>query len=740
MAKGTTIRMWRRSIVVLILLIVFGFGTGVVRLAHLQLVKGEQLQQMAIDQQLKDTTISAQRGTIFDRNMKPLAQSATVWTVVLEPAYLSSDEAKEKVAKGLAEILGLPEDELLKKAKKKSYYVVVKRKIESDIKDKIVAFLKDNKIKSGVRLIEDYKRYYPYGEFASAVIGFTGTDNQGLAGVESSYNKELTGENGKLVIAKNAVGTDMPFDYEKMIAAKNGNDLVLTIDERIQHLLEKNLREGIKNNKVINRAAAIMVDANTGEILGMAVEGGFDLNKPFEIVDQSEKTKIDALSDEERPKARAEALERQWRNKAISDTYIPGSVFKIVTTAMAFEESIINENSPFHCVGSLVPFKGARPIRCHKRGGHGAQTFDRAFCNSCNPAFISIGQMLGTQKFYQYYEAFGFAEKTGIDLPGEANGIFFSKDGSMAPMDLAVASFGQNFSITPMQMLMAVAAVSNGGYLLRPHIVKRIVDQDGNIVKSCEREVRRQVISESTANRICDLLQLNVRTGGAKSGYVPGYSIGGKTGTSEKIGHSGPNGLDYISSFCGTVTDGNSKYVVLIYYDTPKGPSHYGAAVAGPTFNAFMQEALPYLGIEKKYTDEEMANLNVSVPFLVGSKISEAKNKLVAFGFKPVIKGTKEAVISQIPEAGTVMPKGGSVILKAEDAAIIQKIKVPNLRGMSLSMANKTCVSLGLNMTIKGFAGNNTGTVAVRQSVAEGTMVEPGSVIVVEFQESKPTE
>ena len=249
MAKGTTIRMWRRSIVVLILLIVFGFGTGVVRLAHLQLVKGEQLQQMAIDQQLKDTTISAQRGTIFDRNMKPLAQSATVWTVVLEPAYLSSDEAKEKVAKGLAEILELPEDELLKKAKKKSYYVVVKRKIESDIKDKIVAFLKDNKIKSGVRLIEDYKRYYPYGDFASAVIGFTGTDNQGLAGVESSYNKELTGENGKLVIAKNAVGTDMPFDYEKMIAAKNGNDLVLTIDERIQHLLEKHLENAVIDAK-----------------------------------------------------------------------------------------------------------------------------------------------------------------------------------------------------------------------------------------------------------------------------------------------------------------------------------------------------------------------------------------------------------------------------------------------------------------------------------------------------------
>lgn len=740
MSKGTTIRMWRRSIIVLVSLILLGFGTGIVRLAQLQIVQGEYLQQMAIDQQLKDTTISAQRGTIYDCNMKPLAQSATVWTVVLEPAYLSTDEIKEKISTGLSSILDIPKDELFEKAKKKSYYVVIKRKIETDIKDKIVEFLKENKIKAGVRLVEDYKRYYPYGDFLSSVLGFTGTDSQGLSGVENSYNSYLTGENGKLVIAKNAVGTDMPFEYEKLIPAKNGNNVILSIDEVIQHFLEKNLEEGIINNKVINRAAAIMMDVNTGDILGMAVKGGFDLNKPFDIVDKNEKARIDCLNDDEKSKARAEALEKQWRNKAVSDTYIPGSVFKIVTTSMAFEENLINEQTPFNCSGSLVPFKGARPIRCHKKGGHGAQIFERAFCNSCNPAFIIIGQTLGAQKFYQYYDAFGFTEKTGIDLPGEANGIFFSKDGSMAPMDLAVASFGQNFSVTPIQMITAAAAVANGGYLLKPHVVKQIVDQQGNIIKSSERSIKRQVISENTAKRICKLLQLNAKDGGAKSGYVPGYRIGGKTGTSEKIGQSGPDGMDYISSYCGIAPADNPKIALLIYYDTPKGPSHYGAAVAGPTFANVMKDVLPYLGIDRKYTEEEMATMDVPTPFLVGSKVSEAKNKLVNIGFTPIVKGNGETVISQIPEAGTKIPKSGSVILRTEDALSGQKVKVPNFKGMTLSLANKTCSSLGLNIIVKGVSGNNTGAKAVRQSVFEGALVEQGSAITVEFEDTQQTE
>ncbi len=737
MARGTTIRMWRRSLFVLVALIVIGFGVIIFRLAKLQLVQGETLQQMATEQQLKDTKINAQRGTIYDCNMKPLAQSATVWTVVLESAYLKNDEVREKVADGLSGILDMDKNEILEKAKKKSFYTIVKRKVESDIKDKIIAFQKENKLSTGIRLVEDYKRYYPYGDFASCVIGFTGTDSQGLSGLESYYNEYLTGQAGRLVTARNAIGTDMPFDYEKMVPAQNGNSLILCIDEVIQHFLEKGLEEGIANNKVMNRAGAIMMDVNTGAILGMAVKGGYDLNNPFEIADKAVKDQIDALPKEERSKAKARALEAQWRNKIVNDTYMPGSVYKQVTTAMAFEENLINENSNFNCGGSYVPFNGARAIKCHKHGGHGSQIFERAFCNSCNPAFIQIGQLIGPERFYKYYHAFGFTEKTGIDLPGEANGIFFSKDGSMGPMDLAVASFGQNFSITPLQMVTAAAAIANGGHLVQPHIVKKIVDSDGNIVKSFDRIEKRQVISEQTSKRICKLLMQNAIDGGAKNGYVPGYRIGGKTGTSQKIGNSGPGGMDYIASFCGIAPADNPQVVLLIYYDTPKGPSYYGAAVAAPTFAKVMQDALPYLGIERKYTDEEVAKLDIQVPFFVGSSVAQAKNQAISLQLNPVVYGSGDTVVSQIPGVSTKMPRGGTIVLYTDMDSASKKAVVPQFVGLTLSEANKEASAAGLNITIKGASLSNSGVVCVKQSIAAGTQVSPGTVVTISFSQKK---
>lgn len=737
MARGTTIRMWRRSLFVLVALIVIGFGVIIFRLAKLQLVQGETLQQMATEQQLKDTKINAQRGTIYDCNMKPLAQSATVWTVVLESAYLKDDEIREKIADGLSDILDMDKNEILEKAKKKSFYTIVKRKVESDIKDKIIAFQKENKLNTGIRLVEDYKRYYPYGDFASCVIGFTGTDSQGLSGLESYYNEYLTGQAGRLVTARNAIGTDMPFDYEKMVPAQNGDSLVLCIDEVIQHFLEKGLEEGIANNKVMNRAGAIMMDVNTGAILGMAVKGGYDLNNPFEIADKAVKEQIDALPKEERSKAKARALEAQWRNKIVNDTYMPGSVYKQVTTAMAFEENLINEKTNFNCVGSYVPFNGARPIKCHKHGGHGSQIFERAFCNSCNPAFIQIGQLIGPERFYKYYHAFGFTEKTGIDLPGEANGIFFSKDGSMGPMDLAVASFGQNFSITPLQMVTAAAAIANGGHLVQPHIVKQIIDSDGNIVKSFDRIEKRQVISEQTSKRICKLLMQNAIDGGAKNGYVPGYRIGGKTGTSQKIGDSGPGGMDYIASFCGIAPADNPQVVLLIYYDTPKGPSYYGAAVAAPTFAKVMQDALPYLGIERKYTDEEVAKLDIQVPFFVGSSVAQAKNQAISLQLNPVVYGSGDTVVSQIPGVSTKMPRGGTIVLYTDMDSANKKAVVPKFVGLTLSEANKEASAAGLNITIKGASLSNSGVVCVNQSIAAGTQVSTGTVVTISFSQNK---
>lgn len=737
MAKGTTIRMWRRSIFVLAALIVVGFGVIIFRLVQLQLVQGESLQQMAAEQQLKDTKINAQRGTIYDCNMKPLAQSASVWTVVLESAYLKDDTIREKIADGLSKILEMDKNEILEKAKKKSFYTVVKRKVESDIKDKIIEFQKENKITTGIRLVEDYKRYYPYGDFASCIIGFTGTDSQGLSGLESYYNEYLTGQAGRLVTARNAIGTDMPFDYEKMIPAQNGNSLVLSIDEVIQHFLEKGLEEGIANHKVMNRAGAIMMNVNTGEIIGMAVKGGYDLNKPFEIADTAVKEKIEALPEEERSKAKATALEAQWRNKLVNDTYMPGSVYKQITTAMAFEENVINEKTNFNCSGSFVPFQGARPIKCHKPGGHGSQVFERAFCNSCNPAFIQIGQKLGAEKFYKYYHAFGFTEKTGVDLPGEANGIFFSKDGSMGPMDLAVASFGQNFSITPMQMVTAAAAIANGGHLVKPHVVKQIIDSNGNIVKSFDRTEKRQVISEQTSKRICALLMQNAIDGGAKNGYVPGYRIGGKTGTTQKIGNSGPGGMDYISSFCGIAPADNPQYILLIYYDTPKGPSYYGAAVAAPTFAKVMQDALPYLGVDRKYTEEELAKLDVPVPFLVGSSVEQAKSQAINLQLNPVVYGSGDTVISQIPDVSTKMPKGGTIVLYTDKESTSKKAVVPKFTGLTLAAANREASAAKLNITIKGASLSSAGSVCVSQSIIAGTEVKPGTVVTLVFAQNK---
>ena len=732
MSKGTTVRMWRRALIVLTMLVVVGFSVIIVRLVNLQLVNGEMLTQMATDQQLKDTKISAQRGTIYDCNKRPLAQSATVWTVVLEPAYLKDDEKRNLVADKLSEILELDRNDVFEKSKKKSFYTVLKRKIDTDVKDKVVEFQKEYRIKSGIRLIEDYKRYYPYGDFASAVLGFVGSDNQGLAGIESYYNEYLTGESGRLVIAKNAIGTDMPFDDERLIPAQNGYNLVLEIDEVIQHFLEKNLQEGIENYNVKNRAVAIAMDVNTGAILGMAVKNGFDLNSPFEIKDEAVKASIDALPEEERSKARSEALEKIWRNKAISDTYMPGSVFKMVTASMGFEENIIDEKTNFNCGGSIVPFQGAKPIKCWKSGGHGSQDFLQALCNSCNPAFVTLGQMIGPEKFYKYYTGFGFTEKTGIDLPGEANGIFFSKDGSMAPMDLAVAAFGQNFSITPIQMITAASVVANGGNLVKPHVVKQVVDAQGNIIKSSEKIIKRRVISEDTSKRISAMLQANATSGTAKSGYVAGYRVAGKTGTSQKIGQSGPDGMDYIASYCGFAPADNPQVALLVFYDTPKGESYYGGVVAGPTFCKIMQDILPYLGIERKYTDEELANLDISTPFLVGSKVSEAKEKAQNLGFSPIIYGEGETIVSQIPEVSTKMQKGGTIILYTEQNFNRKKVVVPNLIGMSLASANKAVLDAGLNVDIKG-ASTDSEITCVNQSIPAGTSVEQGTVVKIEF-------
>lgn len=434
MSSNGHAKLIHRSIAVLAILLVLGFGSAILRLTQLSVVQGEELSQKAVNQQLTDTTISAKRGSIYDTNGKILAQSATVWKVVLAPINLEDDEGKgsnrrtrdEKrtiVSKGLAEILGMKQEELYKMTEEKSHYVVAKRQIESDVRDKILKFedeLEETYNITGViRLMEDYKRYYPYGSFASSVIGFTGSDDQGLAGVEYQYDDDLTGTPGRLITAQN-VNDAVPFPAAQKVDAKDGNSLVLTLDEKIQHALEKYLQKGIKENKVYNRAVAIMMDVNTGAILGMAVEDGYDLNKPFKLVNEEDKAAIAKLADDKQAEAESAALSKQWRNKAVSDTYYPGSVFKIITSSMGIEEGVITDQSSYYCSGSYTPVEGEPPVYCHNTLGHGTQNFFQALSNSCNPAFMQIGQQLGAKKYWEYYQAFGFSEKTGIDLPGES--------------------------------------------------------------------------------------------------------------------------------------------------------------------------------------------------------------------------------------------------------------------------------------------------------------------------------
>lgn len=738
MAKGTTVKMWRRTLIVLIVMVALGFGLIVVSLIRLQLVDGAELQKAAVDQQLRDTTISAQRGTIYDRNMKPLAQSATVWKVVLAPAYIDKDDEtlRRKLSTGLADILGLDAEDIYKRTEGTSYYDVLKTKVETDVKDRLVQFIEENDLGNTIQLQEDYKRYYPFGSFASTILGFTGTDGQGLAGLEAYYDEYLSGTAGRLVTAKNAVGTDMPFQYEQKVEAQDGYNLVLTIDEVVQHYLEQALEEGVENNKVENRATGIVMNVKTGEIVAMAVKGDYDPNNPFVIADEEERARIAELPEEEQQEATSAALQAQWRNKAVSDTYYPGSVFKMVTLSMALEENVATEETTFTCTGSYVPVQGERAINCHNTSGHGTQTLVQGTMNSCNPFFIYLGQLLGTETFFDYFEAFGFTQKTGIDLPGEAStkGLYHDRD--MSLMDLAVESFGQNFSITPIQMITACAAIANGGYLVQPHVVSQIVDNDGNIIKTADTTVKRQVISEETSKRVSKILQENATSGTAKNGYVAGYRIAGKTGTSEKVGADGKVGSDnkYIASYCGFAPADDPQYAVLVFFDEPTGDSYYGGAVAGPVFAKIMEEILPYLNVETKYTEDEAGSVGVSAPNVIGKTVSEATNELTNSGLKILVKGSGDTVIEQTPDPGSSVPSGGTVVVYTDEASMNQTVTVPNFTNRSLSDVNYLAAQAGLNIKVTG-AYNSSAATARTQDYAAGEQIKPGTVITVNFVE-----
>lgn len=738
--KGPAQRLRQRTAILILLILVLGFGAAVLRLTYLTTIQSSELQESAVDLQLADTTVSAKRGTIYDANGNVLAESASVWQVVMSPVNFKNDKQRQAAAKGLSEIFDLEYNDVLDDTKQQSHYVVVKRRIESDEREKVLELIdtlkKDYSCSGVIQLLDDYKRYYPKNSLASSVIGFTGSDDQGLEGVEYEYDSYLSGTPGRIITAQNARGTDMPFRYEQNVESEDGNNVYLTIDETIQSICEKYMQKGVEDNNVLNKGVCIAMDVNTGAILAMVTTDGYDLNNPYEL-SAKDKKKIKSTSKKKQAEAESAALSNMWRNKAVADTYMPGSVFKMCVASAALEENLVNEKTSFTCTGS-ISVEG-ETIHCSNISGHGTQNFVEAISNSCNPAFIQIGQMLGAGKFRQYYQGFGFSDKTGIDLPGEAEDSFW-KEGKMGGVDLAVASFGQNFTITPIQMITACAAVSNGGYVVQPHVVSKITDSKGNVIKTVDKKIKRQVISDDTSKKMNEYLEYNTERQGAAAGYISGYKVAGKTGTTEKRGVTKVESSfseDYISSFCGYAPADDPQIAMLVFFDTPDGDAYYGSQVSSPVFINIMSEVLPYLDVKTSYTDEELGYVDASAGDYTGVSVDEAKTAVEADGFTATVKGNGSTVISQIPTVSSGLQKGGSIVLYTDSDSQSETVSVPSLIGLSPDEVNDVASDYGLNVSFSG-ATTSSGT-SSSQNVEAGTSVSPGTVITVSFADSSST-
>lgn len=730
-----------RILAVMIALILLFTGISGGRLSYIMIVKGDFYQTKASEQQLYDNLVTAPRGDIYDRNMNRLATSSTAWTVYLTPNGINklkdADEAekvRDMIAKGLSEILEMTYDEIYEKTTQNRYYVIVKKKISKETTDKIREFLaeeesKELELTQYIGLDETTKRYYPNDTLASSVLGFVGDDNQGLAGLESYYDNDLTGVAGRVVAAKNAAGTDMPFTYQKVEEAQAGNSLLTTLDSYIQYVCEKHLDTAIEVNLVAERGAVVVMNVNTGAILAMAVSGDFNPNEPFTL-SATDQARVDAETNEEaKSKLRSELLNRQWRNKAVSDTYEPGSVFKIFTASTALEESLVNKNSSFTCNYSLNV--AGQTYHCWKAGGHGTQQLAQAISNSCNPAFITIGQLVGAHTFSKYFKAYGLTGKTGIDLPGEALPTYHQEE-NMGITELSSSSFGQTFNITPMQTLVIASAAVNGGYIVQPHVVSQIIDEDNKVVSTTSTDHKRQVISESTSATMRELLEYVVQNG-AKNAIVSGYRVGGKTGTSQKLSkilETGNKRL-YIGSYVGIAPINDPQIAVFVMLDEPMGQGYYGGAISAPVGAQVMTDILPYLGLEPQYTKEELEKLAIAVPDTVGTEVSAAKGKITTAGLTYRVVGSGTTVTRQLPESGSSIYKNGTVILYTDDTSE-QTATVPQLVGLTATEANEAATNAGLNIE---FSGNTTsaGLKAVRQSVAAGETVAAGTIVTVYF-------
>ena len=729
-----------RSFVLMILMGVVMFVLLFFRLFDLQITRHEELQSKAVNQQTRRTVVTASRGTIYDTAGNILAISSSAETIILSP--LEIDKAlndtenpvtwtKDSLAAGLAEILGKDAASIRKRMDNvKSQYELIQLRADEEVAAKVRAYVEENKI-SGVHLVADTKRYYPYGSLAAQVIGFVGDDNTGLYGLEAYYEEELEGQSGLVISAKDQAENDMLYTYEQYFAAKNGSDLTLTLDTTIQYYLEKGLEAMTDKFSAANGASGIVMNAKTGGIMAMASYPNYDLNDFLTVSDQTLQERI-----ERGENTLAEMQLLQWRNKALNDTYEPGSTFKILTLSAALEEGVVDKTTTVNCGGS-VNISGYT-IHCSNKNGHGLQTLVQSVGNSCNPAFINYGLRIGNEKFYEYMRSFGLMSTTGIDLGGEAVGVF-AADSSFTQLDLACYAFGQNFTVTPLTLISAQAACVNGGYLHTPYLVERITDSDGNVTYRHDSTPVRQVISEQTSATVRECLEYVVASGTGKNGQVAGYRIGGKTGTADK----GQTGDVVVSFLCFAPAD-DPQVIMLITMDTPSratGTYVSGGNMVAPTASTVMAEILPYLGIEPSYSAEELLGMDTTVPNVIGSTVEQAKEKLKERALSYKIVGDGDTITDQTPAGGAIIPGKSTVILYASAAKPTDKCVVPHLLGKTPSEANTAATAAGLLIRFSGTTGSESSAIRVlSQSIDEGTEVDAGTVITVQLGDTSVTD
>lgn len=747
---------FKLNVITLGILLVFTIYI-IVNLFNTSVTQGAKYQALANESQFGSTIVKANRGTIYDSTGKILAQSATVYSIIINPYRLSTldnttvnpetgkteykrqlDTACEILTSELSDVTKDKIEEKFNNSKTK--WACIAKYIEKPVADEILKRASDAKLENDLIYTEtDTKRYYPQSDLAAAVIGFTNFEGDGIYGVESYYNDYLKGVDGKIISAKDAKGNEMPYKNNKIYDAQDGNSVYLTLDMTLQYYVEKYLEKAVVENNVQNRACAIMMNVNTGAVLAMASTPGFDLNDRNSLYSQNDISLLAGITDkDEYDKKYAALREQQWKNKAITELYYPGSVFKVVTGSAALEEGVINLNSTFTCNQSIKI--ADTTFHCWSTYSHGTQDFTTAMTNSCNPVFIQIGELLGVDKFSDYFKAYGFTEPTGIDLPGEASSLYVDR-AHMGTVELASCAFGQSNKVTPMQMVTAYAAVVNGGYLVTPYVVSKIVDSNGNVIKTTEKNIKRQVISEETSAEMRQVLESVVNTKGGSNAYIKGYSIGGKSGTSQKIDKSNETGNDdlYVSSYCGFAPADNPEIIMLTMVDEPTARDkngslmYYGSVVACPVVSNVFKEALPYLGYYPEYTQEELDELGITVPSVEGESVDIAENTLNALDLQVDVIGDGDTVVTQVPSRQSTLQRNGKVILYTEKDHDTEYTTVPNIVGMSVSDVNTVLTNANLNFKAGDGASSHSGSIAYQQNYAEGCVVPVGTIIEVTF-------